>query len=328
VYGEKPYAEFQGDRETLELTVADGHLELLKRLQAAHIPVISLFISGRPLWVNREINLSDAFVAAWLPGSEGAGLADVLFKPRSGGTAYDFTGRLSFSWPATAMPVTFEASQVKGAQFARGSGLTLADAQDLGELSEDPQIAPAYGDRDSLFNAGHVTAPWSVYVSDPSAEVRLTTQSQVSPAGAVTAQLAEQRIQVTWSGQGPGIFRIGGRATSLAKAATDNPVLRFHYRVEQSPQKPVMLSIRCEPAERCGLAPNSGLNLTEALRSAGTGTWKTLTVPLACLKKLGATLSSVTAPMALESAGAFGISFDEIRITRQTGEATSCPPNT
>ncbi|MFZ8343685.1 glycoside hydrolase family 3 protein, partial [Staphylococcus aureus] len=59
IYGESPYAEFQGDRETLELAASDGHLELLRRLRAAHIPVISLFISGRPLWVNREINLSD-----------------------------------------------------------------------------------------------------------------------------------------------------------------------------------------------------------------------------------------------------------------------------
>jgi len=267
-------------------------------------------------------------VAAWLPGSEGGGIADVLFKPRAGATAYDFTGHLSFSWPATAMPVTFDGSQVKGAQFARGFGLTLADAQDLGELSEDPQIAPAYSDRDSLFNAGHVTAPWSIYVSDPSAEVRLTMQSQVSPAGAVTAQLSGQSIQATWSGQGPGVFRIGGRATNLARAAADNQMLNLHYRVEQPPQKPVILSIRCEPAERCGLAPNSGLNLTETFRSAGTGTWKTLTVPLICLKKLGATLSSVTAPMALESDGAFGISFDDIRITRQNGGAASCPPNT
>ena len=328
VYGEKPYAEFQGDRETLEFTAADGHLDLMKRLQAAHIPVISLFISGRPLWVNRELNLSDAFVAVWLPGSEGGGIADLLFKPRAGGTAYDFTGRLSFSWPATAMPVTFDGSQVKGVQFARGYGLTLAGSKDLVDMPEDPQVTPAFSDQDSLFNAGHVTAPWSIYVSDPSAEVRLTMQSQVSPAGAVTAQLSGQSVLATWSGQGLGIFRIGGRATSLTQALSDNQALEIHYRVEQAPQKPVTLGIRCEPAERCGMAPNAGLNLTDTFRSAGTGTWKTLTVPLVCLKKLGATLSSVTAPLAIESAGSFGVSFDDIRIKRQTGRAASCPPNT
>ena len=76
------------------------------------------------------------------------------------------------------------------------------------------------------------------------------------------------------------------------------------------------------------MAPNAGLDLTATFRSAETGSWKTLTVPLLCLKKLGATLSSVTAPMAIESAGSFGVSFDDIRITRQPAGATSCPPNT
>ena len=327
VYGEKPYAEFQGDRETLEFTANDAHLELLKRLRAAHIPVVSLFISGRPLWTNREINSSEAFVAVWLPGSEGGGIADVLFKPRAGGTAYDFTGRLSFSWPATAMPVTFEGNQVKGAQFARGFGLTMAQSRDLGDLPEDPKIAPAFSDKDSLFSAGHVTAPWSIYVSDPSAEVRLTLQSQISPGGAVTAQLSDKSIQAVWSGRGAGVFRIGGRATSLSKAATDNQVLKLHYRVEQSPQKAVILSARCEPAERCGMAANTGVDLTETFRSAESGAWKTLTIPLVCLKKLGATLTAVTAPLAIESSGPFAVSFDDIRIARQAGAAT-CPPNT
>ncbi|MBS0418120.1 MAG: exo 1,3/1,4-beta-D-glucan glucohydrolase [Proteobacteria bacterium] len=327
VYGEKPYAEFQGDRETLELPAGDGHLELLKRLRAAHIPVISLFISGRPLWTNREINLSDAFVAVWLPGSEGGGIADLLFTPGKGATAYDFTGRLSFSWPATAMPVTFSGNEVKGAQFARGFGLTLAQSPELGELPENPEVAAAFADRDSLFSAGHVTAPWSIYVSDPSAEVRLTMQSQVSPAGAVTARLADQSVQAVWSGQGPGIFRIGGRATNLVQAVADNQVLKLHYRVEQSPRQAVILSLRCEPAERCGLATGSGLDLTAAFRGTANGDWQTLSLPLGCLKKLGAALAAVTAPFAIETAGPFAVRFDDIRIARQPG-ATSCPPNT
>jgi beta-glucosidase len=328
VYGEGPYAEFQGDRETLEFASADGHLELLKRLRSAHIPVISLFISGRPLWTNREINSSDAFVAVWLPGSEGNGIADVLFQPRAGGPAYDFTGRLSFSWPATAMPVTFSsASQVKGALFPRGFGLTLAQSRELGELPEDPRIAPPQCDRDTLFSAGHVTAPWSIYVSDATAEVRLTQQSQVSPADAVTARLSAQTIQASWSGKAPGEFRIGGRAVSLLQAAADSEVLEFHYRVQVPPQKPVIFGMHCEPAERCGIAPNTGVDLTETFRTAAPGAWRTLTVPLLCLKKLGATLSAVSAPLALSSTGPFVVSFDDIRIVRRAG-ATACPPNT
>jgi beta-glucosidase len=91
VYGEHPYAEFQGDLPNLAFSPGnDADLELLKRLRARGIPVVSVFISGRPLWVNPELNASDAFVAAWLPGSEGDGVADVLFRGRDGAIRYDF----------------------------------------------------------------------------------------------------------------------------------------------------------------------------------------------------------------------------------------------
>jgi beta-glucosidase len=79
VFGEDPYAEFQGDRPNLGLRGRPSRLALLKRLKAQGVPVVAVFLSGRPLWVNPEINASDAFVAAWLPGSKAAGVADVLF---------------------------------------------------------------------------------------------------------------------------------------------------------------------------------------------------------------------------------------------------------
>ena len=75
IFGEAPYAEFQGDVDTLDF-VPEVPLAVLRRLKAEGIPTVSVFLSGRPMWVNPEINASDAFVAAWLPGTEGAGLAD------------------------------------------------------------------------------------------------------------------------------------------------------------------------------------------------------------------------------------------------------------
>ena len=103
VFGENPYAEFQGDIPDLSYKPGDdSDLQLIKRLKADGIPVVAVFLSGRPLWVNREINAADAFVAAWLPGSEGAGIADVLLRDARGKAAHDFKGKLSFSWPRTA----------------------------------------------------------------------------------------------------------------------------------------------------------------------------------------------------------------------------------
>ena len=71
VYGEDPYAEFQGDREHLDFESNGFDVNLLAEYQSEDIPVVSVFLSGRPMWTNPEINNSNAFVAAWLPGSEG-----------------------------------------------------------------------------------------------------------------------------------------------------------------------------------------------------------------------------------------------------------------
>jgi len=101
VYGEPPYAEGLGDRPTLEFqSGAEAALGLLRRLREAHIPVVSVFLSGRPLQVQPEIDASDAFVAAWLPGTEGAGIADVLIGDAAGMPRSNFSGSLSFGWPA------------------------------------------------------------------------------------------------------------------------------------------------------------------------------------------------------------------------------------
>ena len=100
VFGEDPYAEGQGDLSHLSFSARQPEpLRILLRLSSEGIPVVSVFLSGRPLWVNPELNASDAFVAAWLPGTEGKGIADVLFRDANHGIAHDFTGRLSFSWP-------------------------------------------------------------------------------------------------------------------------------------------------------------------------------------------------------------------------------------
>lgn len=100
VYGEEPYAEYEGDVETLEFGARDkSHLEAARRLQAAGVPVVSVLLNGRPLAVPDEIEASDAFVVAWLPGSEGAGVADMLIADGRGAPRHPFTGRLPFSWP-------------------------------------------------------------------------------------------------------------------------------------------------------------------------------------------------------------------------------------
>jgi beta-glucosidase len=341
VFGETPYAEFEGDREDLDYSGLDARpLQMLRRLHAAGIPVVAIFLSGRPLWVNPELNASDAFVAAWLPGSEGGAIADLLFKSRAGSqqpaTTHDFSGRLAFSWPASAMPVTYlPGGEVRGALFKHGYGLSMAAHATLARLTEDPHVPRA---QRTLFAAGHVTAPQSIYIADRTAQVRLTMQSQASPDATVTAALDGQSLQATWSGAGWGELRIGGRAADYSAAVAQGLALRLHLRVDAQPTQAVMLGLRCEapygppgPAAAsspppdwslCGRTNGAMLDITSRLNGAARGQWQTLELPLACLAGNDATLALVNAPFAIDTDGALALSMDDIRLT-----AATAPPD-
>ena len=136
VFGESPYAEGGGDISNLEYQSGNkSDLALLAIICARRVfPVVSIFLTGRPLWVNSELNASNAFVAAWLPGSEGGGIADVIFKNNAGGINYDFSGKLSFSWPKTADQFVLNRHDADyDPLFAYGFGLTYQDTDTLGD---------------------------------------------------------------------------------------------------------------------------------------------------------------------------------------------------
>jgi beta-glucosidase len=115
VIGEKPYAEFLGDRQDLRLAPADA--ELIARAKAIGAPVVTVLYSGRPLVLGAALEQSDAFVAAWLPGTEGQGMTDVLFGD------FQPSGKLPRLWPASNDQVSVD-HVVGQPQFAAGFGLT------------------------------------------------------------------------------------------------------------------------------------------------------------------------------------------------------------
>jgi beta-glucosidase len=138
VFGEEPYAETDGDRPALDFGAArQRDRELLRRLHAAGVRVVSVFLSGRPMWVNPELNASDAFVAAWLPGTEGGGVADLLFRAADGSIAHDFTGRLAYSWPRWPdRPAPNRGDAQYDPLFPFGFGLSVTDDVELPALPE------------------------------------------------------------------------------------------------------------------------------------------------------------------------------------------------
>lgn len=140
VFGENPYAEFKGDLPSVDYQPGNrSDLKLLQSLKAQGIPVVSIFLSGRPLYTTPEINASDAFIAAWLPGSEAAGISDLLFRKPDGTMVYDFRGTLSFSWPRGPNQTPLNAgTEPYFPLFPLGYGLAYARPHNVGSLPEAP----------------------------------------------------------------------------------------------------------------------------------------------------------------------------------------------
>lgn len=120
VVGEKPYAEGWGDKENPILD--DEDLLAIKNLQRSCEKVVIIIVSGRPILITNELNSLDALVATWLPGSEGAGVADVLFGNKP------FVGKLPLPWPAHSEQLPIDHTGVTADQtqvlFPRYFGLS------------------------------------------------------------------------------------------------------------------------------------------------------------------------------------------------------------
>jgi beta-glucosidase len=124
VVGERPYAEGVGDRA--DLSLSDGDLDAIERLRARSRKLVVIVISGRPLIITDALPLADALIVAWLPGTEGQGVADVLFGE------YEFSGALPYTWPRSMdqLPFDFDnlpASGCSAPLFPLGYGLKTTD---------------------------------------------------------------------------------------------------------------------------------------------------------------------------------------------------------
>ena len=302
VFGEEPYAEFVGDRQTLEFSPADRrHYEMMQRLRADGIPVVAVFLSGRPMWVNPELNASDAFVAAFLPGSEGGGVADVLFGDRNGRVRHDFRGRLSYSWPRRADQTPLNRGDADyDPLFAYGYGLSYADNGDLPRLPEERPLGAAAGSDGVLFGRGALSPGWSF--GGEAATRRLDRRAQ------------EDAIQATFSGTGEqSMSLLAAQPLDISREATGQLSLLFEYRVDAAPSAPVFL--RLEGAR----VPIGGV-----LRAAAVGQWQTLAVPLGCFARGGVDMRRVSVPFALATAGRLQISVSDVRIASATVPQDRC----
>lgn len=274
VFGEEPYAEGVGDRENVDYVPQDG-LQLLQKLKAAGIPTVSIFLSGRPMWVNPELNASDAFVAAWLPGSEGGGIADVLVADTDGSPRFDFTGRLSFSWPRTADQVSVNVGDADyDPLFPYGYGLDYRNSASVGRLPEESGETRV-ADSTSLIELGDPAGEWSLVLRDEAGQVTLADSRGESRSGMLSARPADHEIQedsTVFSWAGPAQLVLTGSVTGSG-FADELSVLEIRYRVLQADASHVAISIG-----------NGTLDVTDSFESLEGGDWQSSSIALACFE--------------------------------------------
>ncbi|PZS95372.1 1,4-beta-D-glucan glucohydrolase [Stenotrophomonas maltophilia] len=317
VFGEDPYAEFQGDRPTLAYKPGnETDLALLKRLKADGIPVVAVFLSGRPLWVNREINAADAFVAAWLPGSEGAGIADVLLRGSDGRVQHDFKGKLSFSWPRTATQYANNVGQKDyDPLFAFGFGLTYADNGDLAALPEASGVTGNEGATGVFFARGDAGPGMALRLEDAAGQGLTVTR--------VPDALPDDRLKITgvdhlaqedgrrlaWSGKGEAVAALQSHtALDLQRESNGDLMLLTTLRVDAAPKGEAWLSVGCSAgcSARVAIGP--------ALAALPQGQWKRVGVPLKCLARAGARMDAIDRPWSVVTGDAMTISVSRVAL--------------
>jgi beta-glucosidase len=294
VLGERPYAEFQGDVQELAFRVAREDAALITRLKAAGVRIVTVFLSGRPLFTGPLFNQSDAFVAAWLPGSQGAGVADVLVAGKNGRPQRDFTGRLPFAWPDDAR------SPIAKPLFPVGFGLDYAQPVRAGTVNEDPRVVLAPATNDDLYlMRGKIADPW-----------RLGLDSAVV-ARSVDLSAQEDARQFSWTG--PGAFAIDGPPVNLLRQLGESFVLLLEWRIDKPVPGPIMVSLG-----------GGAIDLGPVVRAAEPGALIQTRIPLQCFRDAGADLAAVGSPLRVTAPAGFVMTLRTAR-AEAVGMTLPCP---
>jgi beta-glucosidase len=307
VFGENPYAEGVGDRRNLLLR-ADGsnHLQVLAKLNAEKIPVVAVFLSGRPLWVNRELNASQAFIAAWLPGSEGAGIADLLFRKPDGGIAHDFRGKLSFSWPKTGTQYALHRDKPGyDPLFAFGFGLTYKDHRELPVLSEQSGVQEEPEAPGTVFGGAAPT----VWQQRSSGELSVT---------AVDRATQEDSLRLAWSGPGALSFA-SARGEDFSFQTNADMLLVLTMRVDAAPAGDLSM------AASCGAGCQGSVPLAADVRALPAGQWLRLGVPLKCFTRAGADMGKPVTRFELRATGRAQLTVNRIALGTDVDRRAGCP---
>jgi beta-glucosidase len=301
VYGEDPYAEFQGDRENLAFIPNGFDTKKLSTYKENGIPIVSVFLSGRPMWANTEINNSDSFVAAWLPGSEGGGISDMLFKTDP---SFDFTGRLSFTWPASAV-VSKNNNQ---ALFKIGYGLSYTSTDQIDFLSENSGLENSeIASTGEYFNKGDVVAPWDIWLI--SGELEKQIASFPSSVGGLiiskTDHMAqEDALRINWTKSDGDYFRISSvKPNDLTRQSNGAMKLAFNAKSFTGSDSTLQIG-QCDDSFNCD----------KTLEIKISGEWKEYLIPLSNFEELGIDMSKIISSILIKAEAGVDIGLSNVRL--------------
>ena len=328
VYGEEPYAEGHGDRKNLVYQRGSKKdLALLKKLKADNIPVVSVFISGRPMWVNAELNASDAFIAAWLPGSEGKAIADVLLTDQQGSIQFDFTGKLSFSWPQFPDQIVNKGDKGYQPLLPYGFGLSYGDKNQLADnldestatLTNQQQTLPLYN--------GQAQAPWQLVLVDDNKSK--TIQSNAAKLTNIEFRTVDRFVQedafklTLAGGQKSGIELIShnGFREDLSSMLEANAALNFAIKRQSEFEKPVQVIISCEDqGDKAGSCVGS-IDIADYLNVQAIDDWLDIAIDLQCFAKQQVKFSQITKPFVLTSAAKGSLALNNIQLGKPLADS-------
>ncbi|MBJ2129204.1 exo 1,3/1,4-beta-D-glucan glucohydrolase [Alteromonas sp. IB21] len=324
VFGEEPYAEGHGDRETLIYQHGSKKdLALLEKLKSQGIPVVSVFISGRPMWVNAELNASDAFVAAWLPGSEGAAVADVLFGKQ------DFKGKLSFSWPSEPQQIVNKGDENYEPLLPYGFGLTF-DAENVlsDSLNAEIKVSTDNNEAMEILN-GAVQSPWVLWLY--SGDESLTVSASTHTVGALTYRTVDKVVQedarkVTFDGSEFAAMRFASKSffrEDLSAQLLTQGALSFNVSRHSDITQPVTVGMNCEGEGDAQGSCSTQLDISEQLKAMPVDTWTNVSIDLQCFVDEGIDFTGLVVPFELGSAGKASLSVADIQFTPSAAESAT-----